>query len=150
AGSRDLFDDMQLVAMEVAWPAEPGLIVEIRGVDDERIPVPFRHRVALVARVAFRVVRLIDGNPAEGVPGIVQKYDLGGVHHDLVREPHAGNARRTAAERRIFMVAVDIERLDLLPEFRFVNRLVGIRALTDAAVALETFSKLSRPRRQRR
>src|SRR4029434_7100922 len=53
-------------------------------------------------------------------------------------------------KRRIFMVAVDIERLDLLPEFRFVNRLVWIRALTDAAVALEIFSKLSRRRAERR
>ena len=50
ADARVPLDDVQRVRVERAGAREPGLVVEARHVDDERIAVPARDRVAHVAR----------------------------------------------------------------------------------------------------
>jgi len=99
---------------------------------------------ALVARIALRVVRLVDGNPPERILVVVEEDDLGRVHHDLVREPHPRHTGWSTAEGGIFRVAVEVEALHLVPELRLVDWLVRIGPLVDAAVALEVRRELAR------
>src|SRR5213593_2896844 len=44
-GERVAFDHVQSVAVEIAGPVEPGLVVEISYVDDQCVPIPEAPRV---------------------------------------------------------------------------------------------------------
>ena len=42
---REAFNEMQRFAVEIAGPVEPVLVVEIRHIDDQRIPLPAADRM---------------------------------------------------------------------------------------------------------
>ena len=125
AGRRVALDDVQRVAVEIPGPIEPGPVVEMDHIDDERVPLPAAARVAhppVDRPTGMRVPVHVD--VANGVQILVEDGDLVGLLNDLKRIRHVGDARhsgKVALGLRIERRAL-VEVLLLLRERR---RLVG-------------------------
>src|SRR5262245_21911956 len=90
----ETFDDVQCVAMEVACPVEPCLIVEACGIDDECLSLPVSVRPAhpAVCGSLFVIIHVDRANSA-GV--LVQDHDVFLALKDLKRLRHVSGPRNT-------------------------------------------------------
>src|SRR5258705_3050750 len=95
---REPLDDVERVGVEVARAREPGAIVEVGHVGDQRVALPAADRVAHPL-VGPRLRRVFQENRAAGVGVREEHLDLAGTLRDLERIRHlsfAPDARELA------------------------------------------------------
>src|SRR5437762_2979031 len=83
---RIALDDVQRVTVEVPGTIEPGLVVEIGHVDDERVAIPASAGIAHPPIELPLDVWRIHEDVADGVRVLVEHRDLRRRLHDLKRE----------------------------------------------------------------
>src|ERR1700730_1465863 len=108
-------DDVHILAMKIAGYVEPAGVVEPDRVDDHRISLPMADRLALPGAVlilarrwgpAIGHDRPVSIAPALGSGTHVKKNHQLSRLNDFCRCPHARDASRLAAERRVFSITV--------------------------------------------
>src|SRR5258708_1324521 len=92
ARARVALDHMQRVAMSVPGRVPPGLLVKVRYVDDERIAVPMRHRIADLKVDGVQMGARSRGDNAVVMQEFVQKHDISRPLQNLERKGHIGEA----------------------------------------------------------
>src|SRR5207237_1762369 len=122
-------DDMHVFAMEVARDVEPTGVGETDRVDNKRLSLPVADRLAFpgaIQIVEWGMGPAVRGDNAVaialtlGPTGDVKEDDLRGRLDDLGRRSHARDAGRHATERRVRVIAVLIQLLNLFPELGLV------------------------------
>src|SRR5579884_260375 len=140
----DAFDYVHGTAVEPAVEAEPGIVVEVCDVNNERVALKVSNRVTVVARVGFGVMSAaVGGHDAKRVScdHLIEKNDGHSRRlNDGVRRPDSRNTAGFTVEGRIELALVGGEFLYLCEQLRLVGRLIGVglprsRAIVSTPVA---------------
>ena len=92
ADRRVAFDDPESVAVEVTGPVEPGPIVVVSHIDDQRVPLPVPSRLPHPEAQCFRKLPPIRPDLAKGMAVLVRDDHQFRRLEDLKRVRQVGNA----------------------------------------------------------
>src|SRR4029079_7797069 len=99
--ARVALGDLQLIAVEVAGPIEPGAVVEAGRLDDERLALPVADRLAH-PRIDGRWTRILEVDVSHRARVLIREEDGARALQDLERLRHVVRARHA------WQVALDL------------------------------------------